>query len=123
MWRCFRAWSVARVTARVPAEVWWPEHGRYDSRACPVCGAVLEAPAVSGAGLRHLLGECVELRGLRDACSGAWGPAGYRRALEDTLDLQELAAKCRFVGLAARVWAQYARGQAGGGGGARASSA
>ena len=70
-----------------------------------------------------MLGECVELRGLRDACSGAWGPAGCRGALEDTLDLQELAGKCMFVGLAARAWAQYARGHAGSGGGARASLA
>jgi len=109
LWRCFRAWSLARVTGRVPADLWWPEHSRYEAQACPVCQAELGAPAASGTGLGHLLEACAPLQGLQEACCGPGRAGGSRWALTDTLDVGELAGKCRWVGLAARTWVWHAR--------------
>jgi hypothetical protein len=94
LWRFHRAWAAARVTGGFPWSVWGIRVASTPQRLprCPLCGA-------SEVGLQHVLVDCGGTASLRLGIM-QWPPADFFWwVLSDTMDVEELKIKVRYVGL------------------------
>jgi hypothetical protein len=106
MWRFFRAWTIARITGRLPLCVWDDQALEAVLARCPACG-------MNVVGLRHVLCNCVFNADLRHALPFVEGGL-LQWSLTGCRDVATLRMKVRFVGLCCARVAHLRRSGCGG---------